>query len=374
MKKIALLIMAIFMAAATGVSAKSGPTISERFGTQDTIIVKMANGAKMILHLQNMQQLKAFENYSLDSLMRELNKYVQESKSGQNQQITVNMGSDQDTAAVTEEITVTVQETGKDGKVNKETHKIRIGKNIKIDVDIEEEDGNTKVNVNSSDDDDDDEVKHEKKYKATNFNFDLDLGLNAFANTSESNNPELADFTPDLKPIGSRFVGLNMHLVSQIGGQKSPLHLVSGFEFAFNNFMFDKNYVIRDVDNTTRFTKVEGVEYEKSKLAMSSVNIPVMPMLHFKRANGKDGFHIGAGGFAGYRLGTHSKLKYEEDGDTKKDKDRSNYNLSDVQYGLTGVVGYNNVTFFMKYNMNPLFKENRGADVNVVSFGLRLMN
>ncbi len=99
-----------------------------------------------------------------------------------------------------------------------------------------------------------------------------------------------------------------------------------------------------------------------------------MPMLKFERANGKDGFHIGAGGFAGYRLGTHSKLKYEEDGNSRKDKNRSNFNLNDFQYGLTGVVGYNDLSLFVKYNMNPLFKENRGADVNVVSFGFRLLN
>lgn len=372
MKKITLLIMAIFMAAATGVSAKSNTTISESFETQDTIIVKMANGAKMILYLQNMEQLKAFENYSLDSLMRELNKYVNESKSGkQTKHITVSMSEKSD-ASDTEKVTVTVQEVDQDGKVKKERHEIRIGKKIKIDVDIEEDGDTTKIGVNTSDDEE--EKVEKKKYKATRFNFDMDLGLNTFVNTDETSNSELSEFTPDLKPLGSRFVGLNMHLVSQLGGQKSPLYLVSGIEFAFNNFMFDKNYVIQDQDNLTRFAKIDNIEYEKSKLAMSSINVPLMPMLKFNRKNDNDGFHIGAGGFAGYRLGAHSKLKYEDDGNSRKDKDRSNFNLSDFQYGLTGVVGYNNLTMFVKYNMNPLFKENRGADVNVVSFGIRLLN
>ena len=250
MKKVALLIMAIFMAAATGVSAKGSPTISERFGSQDTIIVKMANGAKMILHLQSMEQLKAFEHYSLDSLMRELNKYVSESSSGSGeQQITVSMDAKSDTSkAGTEEITVTVQEVDEDGEVTRESHKIRIGKNIKIDVDIEEDNGNTTVDVNTGSDDDE---EHVEEYKSTHFNFDVDLGLNTFVNQSETINSELAEFTPDLKPFGSRYVGLNMHLISQIGGEKSPLYLVSGFEFAFNNFMFDKNYMIEDAESVT---------------------------------------------------------------------------------------------------------------------------
>ena len=99
-----------------------------------------------------------------------------------------------------------------------------------------------------------------------------------------------------------------------------------------------------------------------------------MPMLKFKRANGKDGFHIGAGGFAGYRLGSHSKVKYEQDGSSTKDKDRGSFNLSDFQYGATGVIGYNNFSMFVKYNMNDLFKENRGPQVNTISFGFRLLN
>jgi hypothetical protein len=163
-------------------------------------------------------------------------------------------------------------------------------------------------------------------------------------------------------------------MISQIGGQKSPFYLVSGVEFAFNNYMFDKNVIIQDNDDVTEFTKVADINYEKSKLATSSINIPLMPMLKFKRANGKDGFHIGAGGFAGYRLGSHSKVKYEQEGNSTKDKDRGSFNLSDFQYGATGVIGYNNLSLFVKYNMNDLFKEERGPQVNVISFGFRLLN
>ena len=368
--------MAIFMAAATGVSAKGGLTVANRAGNQDTIVVKMANGAKMILQLQNMKQLEAFQNYSLDSLMRELNKYVKqadklESAAGQDgnpKQMTVTFNTKEGDQTGTEKVTVTIQETNAKGKVTKEQHEIRINKNFKIDVEVEE-DGD-KTSVSSSVQTDDDTTKHKQvdTYKASHFNFDVDLGLNAFVDNED------AAFVPDLKPMGSRYISLNSHLISQIGGRKSPFYIVSGLEFAFNNYMFDKNVIIQDIDDETVFTKIEERSYEKSKLATSSVNVPLMPMLKFKRANGKEGFHIGAGGFAGYRLGSHSKLKYENDGHTTKDKDRGSFNLSDFQYGATGVIGYNNLSLFVKYNMNDLFKEDRGPQVNVISFGLRLLN
>lgn len=368
--------MAIVMAAATGVSAKGGQTIGQRLGEQDTIVVKMANGARMVLYLQNIEQLKAFEHYSLDSLMRVLNKYVDQvdrmdsaNKELKSQETTVTFGKDDKNP---ETVTITVQETGHDGKVSKEKHEIRINKNFKIDVEIEEKDGNTRVDVNVPNRAERDSLRTSRKkdyYKPTKYNFDVDLGLNNFINTNSQQE------VPDLKPLGSRYVSLNWHLNSQIGGRKSPFYLVSGLEFAFNNYMFERNYVIEeDVNDVTFFRRETEINYDKSKLTHSSVNVPLMPMLKFKRQNGKESFKIAAGPFVGYRLGAHSKLKFEDDGRTQKDKIRSSYNLTDFQYGLTGVIGYGNLDLFVKYNMNDLFKDNRGPDANVISFGFRLFN
>ncbi|WP_347159221.1 outer membrane beta-barrel protein [Pontibacter chitinilyticus] len=372
-----LLITAIFMAAATGVFAKNGLTLGQRFGDQDTIVIKMSNGAKMTLLLQNKEQLKAFQHYSLDSLMRKLDQYMQRvdsleqtSKNGSNQDMTVTFSTDSTQEESKELITISVQESGNKTGTNKEHHEIRINKTFKIDVDVEEDGDDTNVNVslpNKAERDSARTAYKEEHPKTTKFDFDVDLGLNNFVNTNSQ------EVVPDLKPFGSKYVSLNMHLNSQIGGRKSPLHLVSGFEFAFNNYMFEKNYVVEDVNDFTIFRREMEVDYEKSKLTHSSVNVPLMPVLQFKRENGKDGFTIGAGGFVGYRLGSHAKLKYEEDGNTQKDKIRSNYNLQDFQYGLEGVVGYGSLNLFVKYNMNDLFKDNRGPQVNVVSFGIRLL-
>ncbi|MFD2244814.1 outer membrane beta-barrel protein [Pontibacter ruber] len=377
MKRLLLLVTAIIMAAATGVSAKGGPTVAERFGKQDTIVVKMANGAKMVLYLENMQQLQAFQNYSLDSLMRVLNKYAQQVEKMENtgelksNEMTVTMSpSATGDTTKTEKITITVQETTKDGKTTKERHEVRINKNFKIDVEIEEDGENTKVDVNVPDKAERNSTRaanEEKHYKATKFNFDVDLGLNNFVNADDNE-------VPDLKTTGSKYVSLNMHLNSQIGGRKSPFYLTSGFEFAFNNYMFDDNIRVQDINGVTSFVEETELNYEKSKLTHSSVNIPLMAVLKYKRENGKDGFKIGAGGFGGYRLGSHTKLKYELDGNTEKDKTKDNFNLSDFQYGLEGVIGYGGLDLFVKYNMNDLFKDNRGPKVNVISFGLRLLN
>lgn len=379
MKRILLFVTAIIMAAATGVSAKSGPTLGQRLGeNKDTIVVKMANGAKMTLYLQNKEQLKAFQNYSLDSLMRVLNKYVQQvdnmedtTVASDSKEMTVVFSASGETGNDgSEKVTVTVQEgNGQNSKVKKEHHEIRVNKSFKIDVEVEEDGGNTKVNVNVPTKEERDSTRaanKEKSYKATHTGFDIDLGVNTLINTDESQD------VPNLRPLGSRYVSLNWRINSQVGGQKSPFHIVSGLEFSFNNYMFERNYIVEAADDVTQFTRVEDIDFEKSKLTHSAVNIPLMAMLHFKRENGKDGFMIGAGGFAGYRLGSHTKQKYRQDGKTEKDKTRDSFNLSDFQYGLEGVVGYGALDLFAKYNMNELFKDGQGPQANTLSFGFRL--
>ncbi len=362
--------MAIVMAAATGVSAKGGSTLQQRLGSpdQDTIVVKMANGAKMILHLQNIQQLQAFQNYSLDSLMRELNKYVErvdnmENSNQESKEMTVTFNKAKAEDGKEEQVTITVQEEDpQTGGVTKETHEVVINKSFKIKVDVEEDGENTRVNVDMPSKQERDSIRHVKEiedYKSTRWGFDIDLGFNTFTDI---------DNTPDLKAWGSRYVSLNWRLRSQIGGRTSPFYLLSGLEFAFNNYMFEDDIIVRDVDGVTVFEEAEELSFEKSKLTHSSVNVPLMALLEFKRENGKDGFTIGAGPFVGYRLGSHSKIKLNGD----KEKDRDSFNLSDMQYGAEGVIGYGGVTLFGKYNMNDLFKDNRGPETSVVSFGLRL--
>lgn len=374
MKRLMLLVTAIMMAAVTGVSAKGGPTGGQRFANQpqDTVVVKMPNGAKLTIQVDNMEQLEAFQHYSLDSVMRVVIDYVQKTEKFQGDgstSTTVTVTPSVDGSGNADQVIVTVEERAKDGKVTREKHEVRINKNIRIGVEIEEEGGNSKVNVTlpTKAERDSTKAKHkEDNYKSTRFNFDVDLGLNAVVNNND------ATPVPDLRTVASRYVSLNSHLISQVGGRRSPFYIVSGLELAFNNYMFDKNWVALDEKDVTAFSRMDEFSIDKSKITTSSLNVPLMTMLKFRNRRGKDGFHIGAGGFAGYRLGAHSKLKYSQDGNTRKEKDRSNFNLNDFQYGATGVVGYGNLTLFAKYNMNSLFKENRGPEANVASFGFRL--
>ncbi|MGV3642151.1 MAG: outer membrane beta-barrel protein [Adhaeribacter sp.] len=360
-----IFLTAIYLAAATGLTLQAGNN-SPKFSSNpdDTITIKLPDGVDMQVIVKSTDQLKNLKNYKLDSLMSLLGNYVEQveqmDKTNQGKEskeitMTFNPSKDLKDPQAPEQVSITISGTSEDNSSGKKMEKV-----LKVFVDVQEGEKHTQDSV---------EVKKKSKKGRSNFSFDIDLGLNTFAKVPDNSGDAF-----DLKPMGSRYISLNQHFDARIGGQKSPLYLVTGFELAFNNFMLDKNRYLADEDGQTMFLKepADGRSFEKSKLTTSSLNVPLMAALKFKNSKGKQSFSIGAGGFAGYRLGGHTKLKYQDEGKTIKDKERGSYNMEDFQYGLNFVIGYRGVELFGKYNLNELFKDNRGPSMNVLSFGFRI--
>ena len=81
-------------------------------------------------------------------------------------------------------------------------------------------------------------------------------------------------------------------------------------------------------------------------------------------------FTGGVGGFVGFNYYMMQKIKYSN---KKKIKEIGNeyFNLEKFTYGLSSYVGYGNARLFVKYNINPMFK-NQDNPMNNLSFGLSL--
>lgn len=363
------LLTAFLLAAVTGMSAKARDLPSKpKNGIQDTIIIKLPNGSGITVYVKDTKQLKSFSKYKLDSLMELLGTYVEKvekmekdnnGKETKEVTVTFNPGKDSKDPNAPQQITVTLS-AGTIEKIRKE-NKDDIGDLVKVIVDYKKEGAkdSTKIAQKS-------QKKAEKRARNESY---IDLGLNSFGDVPLNSGDKF-----DLRPLGSRYVAIGHYKMGRIGGKSSPLFIRGGLEGAFNNFMFDKNNLIIDNNGVTDIIKEPetGRSLEKSKLTYSTFNIPVQMHLQFKDKKGKDSFTMSAGGFGGYRLGAHSKIKYQEKGKTNKDKERSSYNLEDFQYGATFSIGYRDLELFGKYNLNNLFKENRGPEMQTISFGFRL--
>lgn len=215
--------------------------------------------------------------------------------------------------------------------------------------------------------------KRDIKYdRRTYSDFVIAVGLNNAIIEGQS----LSD-TP-YKIGGSRFFEIGWQWRTRVFNNSNWLRLHYGFSFQFNGLKQDDNVIfVQDGDQTV----LEEFEYnlDKSKYRMDNLVFPVHfevgPYRFKKRKNSvryslRDQFRLGFGGYGGFSLGTRQKLKYKRDGERVKDKLIGGYNSSDLIYGVSGYMGFDGVLLYLKYDLNPIFKD---ADVkqNNISLGLR---
>ena len=217
----------------------------------------------------------------------------------------------------------------------------------------------------------DDEKAYDSIPKRTTNGLTMALGLNNTLIEGQS-----LDDSP-YKIGGSRFFELGYEFETVLI-KSGFARLRYGVSFQFNGLKADDNmYFVEDGDQTV----LEEFPYEvdKAKLRMDNLVVPV----HFvfgpskitydkKRAHyNTENFKIGLGGYAGLNLSTIQKLKYKEDGRDRKDKLSQSYNTSNFIYGLSAYVGYDNIGLYVKYDLNPIFKDNP-IEQNNISVGLRV--
>lgn len=178
---------------------------------------------------------------------------------------------------------------------------------------------------------------------------------------------------------GSGFVELGWVWQTRLFKESNFARLNYGFSFQWNKLdMKDNQYFVQN-DNETTLQEFP-LNLKKAKFRTTNLVLPV----HFefgpsKKRDFKDRlryttdnqFRIGLGGYGGVRLGTQQKLIFEDEaGNRVKTKEKRNFNTSNFVYGLSGYIGFDDLALYVKYDLNPLFKD-QAFDQNNISLGLR---
>jgi hypothetical protein len=80
-------------------------------------------------------------------------------------------------------------------------------------------------------------------------------------------------------------------------------------------------------------------------------------------------WRLGVGGFVGFKLGTRQYLEYRNASGTKiEELQKGSFNTNIYNYGLSTYVAYRSCGLYVKYDLNPLFKNTQTRNV---SFGVR---
>ncbi len=214
--------------------------------------------------------------------------------------------------------------------------------------------------------------KHYDHYDRTSSQLVVAFGLNNAIEEGGS----LNDL--DFKIGGSRFFEIGIAWNTRVFNNTNFLRFKYGFSFQFNGLKPENNqYFVEQGDLTV--LEEYPLKLDKSKFRMDNLVIP----LHFEfgpsktiateRGNwysAEDRFKVGIGGFFGFNLGERQKLKYEENGDDVKLKLKNDYNTNDLVYGLSGYIGWGSTSLYVKYDLNPIFKD-PNAELYNISAGVR---
>ena len=216
--------------------------------------------------------------------------------------------------------------------------------------------------------------KIERKSKRTSSQFVFAFGLNNVVTDGEN----LED--SDYRVWGSHFYEWGITYNSRILKNNNLLHAKYGLTLMYNNLRpTDNRYFVKNGNQTDLVTS--SVNLDESRFRNVYLTAPLHLEFDFTpKKLSKDGtktyfrthesIRFGIGGYAGVRIKSKQILKYEADDIKVKEKQKGDFNVSDFTYGLSAYLGYGQTSLYVKYDLNPMFKNNN-IDQNNVSLGLR---
>tara|TARA_B110000090_G_C13393094_1_gene450213 strand:+ start:2968 stop:4002 length:1035 start_codon:yes stop_codon:yes gene_type:complete len=168
----------------------------------------------------------------------------------------------------------------------------------------------------------------------------------------------------------SHFYEVGFTWKTRFSKEFSPLYFKYGMSFLWNNLR-PKNNQQHIVNGNMTFlaTRIDEILTE-SRLRHVQMNFPVHVEWDFSRNKRSNSVRIGMGGFVGFKLGTRQYLEYRDlDGVDVEEVQYDNFNMNTINYGLSAYAGYRSTSLYVKYDMNPLFKN---TDTRNISIGVRL--
>lgn len=308
----------------------------------DSLVINFANRTRLVIHAPDKKGIQGLVAYDLNKMIREMGLKLDSIPAGQTYIIDEKNGQ-----RYLKDTVLVVTKDGND--VN-----ILINGN-----ETQKEDTITTYTYTSQ--------KSRTSDSGLKIKTDFHIGLNNWISQNQTMMYQNGIY--DLKPLGSRYFAINFYRNPTLAkGKKVRLSIRYGLEIAWNNYMFEENIRANKGVTAIEFAVVNE-PLKKSKLTVATLQLPVVPQLSFYNESGRKTIHIGLGGFLGYRVDSYTKVKFEND---DKRRDHANFNLNDFQYGLIANLGLLKTEFFVKYNLNSVFRTNQGPDLRTITFGISI--
>jgi len=167
---------------------------------------------------------------------------------------------------------------------------------------------------------------------------------------------------------------------TRLSNNSNLIHLKYGVGFMYNFLRATDNRVFADINNQTVLVDA-GVETKSNRTYFRNVYFVIPMHLEFDFSKTKmvddkkifkshTGARFGIGGFVGVNSNTQQFIQYEQDGYRIRENQKGDFNVNDFTYGVSTYIGYKQTSLYIKYDLNPIFKNNP-VNQNNISLGIR---
>lgn len=167
---------------------------------------------------------------------------------------------------------------------------------------------------------------------------------------------------------------------TRLSNNSNLLHLKYGVGFQYNILQASDNRVLADINNETVLVPF-FTDLRPNRTYFKNVYFVVPIHLEFDFSKTKmdgdkkifkshQGVRFGIGGFVGANTNSKQFIAYRQDGYKITERQKGDFNVNDFTYGLSAYIGHKQTSLYIKYDLNPIFKNNP-IDQNNISLGIR---
>ena len=215
-------------------------------------------------------------------------------------------------------------------------------------------------------------TKHDKKPKFNGHWAGFGLSVNGLLNQDN-----LIDY-----PTGAEYLDLNYNkstgvslnfFEQNVNLYNQNLGLVTGLGVTWNNYRFKNNDVILTDDG-----KLDGYygrnvdatkDYQKSKLMVASLRIPLMLEFQTNSKMKANSFHIGAGAEASVRMWSHTKNEING----SKTKNKGDFYINPFIINGIATIGWGVINLYGTYSFSEMFRNDKSPTAYPFEIGINLI-
>ena len=210
--------------------------------------------------------------------------------------------------------------------------------------------------------------KHDKKPKFNGHWAGFEMGINGLLNNDMKIDYPAGYSFMDLNY--SKSIGVNINFFEQnVNLWNQHLGLVTGMGFTWNNYRFADNALVTHNGQFDGYLDTDPAKnYEKSKLMVASLRVPLLLEFQTNSKMKSNSFHIAAGVIGDCRLWSHTKTICNG----TKSKDKGDFYINPFRADATARIGWGVVNLYATYALTKMFREGKGPEVYPFEMGITL--